>query len=224
LVALVALAPGPRGAEFVNLTFDEPDSSRITPGPGQMVAPIDAAFRGWTLQWDYELDPLLYPLPPSVGVGDGDAPVGLIHSIGSDGMARYGAYRAVINIQWAQFGPLRPPLHLFQTGTVPAGAELLHIYYPGPSIATDPVHVLVNGQERTLNPSFIRWPDWRALDVSPYAGQEIKLEFLFPAGGIDYRNHYEFDIAGFTAVPEPGVWALLGLGGAAFVARRWRPR
>jgi hypothetical protein len=218
LVAL-ALTQGAHGGEFVNLRFDEPDQTQFFGEGRETYAPIDAAFRGWTLQWDYELEPMYYLLQRGVGVENGDAPVGLIHSFpGSQGEYEYGAYRAVINSLWAAPGPRRPPLHLFQIGTVPADAQSLQMYWFVGGMG-DYGRVLVNGQEQTLGPSNRPWSNWGALDVSPYAGQEIKLEFVFPAGRHDY---YEFDIGGFTAVPEPGVWALLGLGGAALLGGRRR--
>ena len=50
------------------------------------------------------------------------------------------------------------------------------------------------------------------VDVSRWAGQEVNLEFSLGAGASS-----ELDIFGFTSVPEPSTWALLGLGAAALV-------
>jgi hypothetical protein len=52
LLLLVAIAAGTTqcvAGEFVNLTFDEPDMSQFQDGK----APIEAAFRGWSFQWDF---------------------------------------------------------------------------------------------------------------------------------------------------------------------------
>lgn len=50
------------------------------------------------------------------------------------------------------------------------------------------------------------------IDVSPYAGQEVNLEFLVESGW-----SIRFDILGFVPIPEPSTWALLGTGLAALL-------
>jgi hypothetical protein len=74
------------------------------------------------------------------------------------------------------------------------------------------MRVFINGIDQ-----HVAW-DAQRVDVSAYAGQEVKLEFVFPSGPLHY---FSFDIHGF--VPEPSVWAMLGLGGlAVWLARRRR--
>jgi hypothetical protein len=59
------------------------------------------------------------------------------------------------------------------------------------------------------------------LDVSAFAGREVKLEFVFPGGPSHY---YGFDLYGFTPIREPRTWLLLGMGGGMLAASLWRRR
>lgn len=52
-------------------------------------------------------------------------------------------------------------------------------------------------------------PAYSSIDVSKFAGQEAKLEFVFPKGP---GGFYLFDIFGFVPIPEPEVFVLLAAG------------
>ncbi|HAB19748.1 MAG TPA: hypothetical protein DCE44_25350 [Verrucomicrobiales bacterium] len=69
----------------------------------------------------------------------------------------------------------------------------------------------INGQNIPIENSPWGGGIWE-IPVFMYAGQEVDLEFV-----LGPRELLFFDIAGFTSVPEPSTWALLGLGGVAFV-------
>ncbi len=54
-----------------------------------------------------------------------------------------------------------------------------------------------------------------SIDVSPFAGKEVTISFLLTKGGSD-----GVDVIGFSLVPEPEAWVLLGVGLAGLFA--WR--
>jgi hypothetical protein len=118
---------------------------------------------------------------------------------------------------------LTPVYHLSQTGVVPVDASWLVFYLDDPFISSLPQPngflCLVNGSAANLfiGPAFTHV---YYADVSGYAGQEVNLQFVF---GKSFSH--SFDIAGFTTVPEPSSYALLGLGAALlWYHRRHRPR
>jgi hypothetical protein len=205
-----------QSGEFVNLTFDEPDLShaRYRDYPPGLVAPLQDVFRGWSIQWDWTGEPK--PGPECVGVHGGDIPLGLV----AMGTAPYGSYLVLVSEFWAEYGgQLRPTLHLWQTGTVPDGASELTLYQSGlGGGGARPVETYINGQiQYQVGAPGV--PAFSAIDVSAFAGQEVKLEFVFPSGPAQYHS---FDIFGFVTVPEPSVLVLLAGGG--FVLWLARPR
>jgi hypothetical protein len=118
-----------------------------------------------------------------------------------------------------------------QSGTIPTGAESLQLkawsFQPTAqfSVSFDgntlfPITLstgqTASGQGYTLY----------GFNVSPYAGDsgQLQITSTVPSGnGISW---VEFDDIAFstTAVPEPGVITLLGIGGLAFAFRGWRRR
>jgi hypothetical protein len=100
--------------------------------------------------------------------------------------------------------PLRQvDLRFQQTGRIPADAVGLGYF------ANGPMEMLINGSLlHTVDTTLSTTP---IVDVSAYAGQVVNLEFhVFqrPFSGA----LFEFDINGFTQVPEPSTWALFGVG------------
>jgi hypothetical protein len=198
--------------EFINLGFDEPDLSRMYQHPqGGLALPPEDVLRGWSFSFDWTTP----PPPPEIaffGYGGG-APFGLVGS--PPGL---GTLSLFVN-QWygaAWFNVLRPTMHLYQVGRIPSEAVRLWVDV-NQQWPTRPIHTFVDSQEL---PDI----DFRGLyDVSAYAGQEVKLEFVFP--GDREISNYWFDIHGFVPVPEPCTWALLLLGAAPLFRRvgkrRW---
>jgi hypothetical protein len=125
------------------------------------------------------------------------------------------------------------PYKLTQTGEVPADAQSLRFLYHG-----NDLRVFLGGDERTLQPlpdvisgdPLVPVYHYFAVDVSPYAGQEVELRFEFRSQGYDdFRGlpprrpgepdalSHVLDDLSFSplpSIPEPSTWALLGVGGA----------
>ena len=203
-----------QSGEFVNLTFDEPDLSHVVNPEGMAMAPVGEALRGWTIEWE---KPGLAPLE-WIGVKYGGAPLGLIEM----GFGSWGAYTLFVHGYWSpqqdDFGPLRPTLHLYQVGTIPADASQLRLFQSGFWVGmTQPVITYIDGQAQ-YEVGMPGVPAFTCIDVSAFAGQEVKLEFVFPSGPNQFHS---FDIFGFVAIPEPSVLVLLAGGGfGLWLARR----
>ncbi len=97
---------------------------------------------------------------------------------------------------------LQIDLVLRQRGEIPANAVTLEIFHTGHGV------VRIDGSVVSRFDSDVSFRP--TVDVAPYAGKEVTLEFAFYHG-----QELVFDIVGFTSVPEPSTWALLGLGAVA---------
>ncbi len=136
------------------------------------------------------------------------------------------------------------PFTLTQAGDIPADAQSLHFLYQGDNLqvfvggSLEPVNFI--GTRPTDNPAVATAP-YYAVDVSPFAGNTAEVRFEFRSFGYDdfsgapyiigqpnAQSHVLDDLR-FSAlpasVPEPGTYALFGLGFGALVLhlRRRRP-
>ena len=195
LVSLISL---PAFADpFVNLTFDEPDLSGpltpIYPGGPLRGEPAEL-LRGWTVTAERELISSVTYSPYNLGSGGG--PFSLMEHSPANQETSFGLNYVIIYSTFA-----RGELRLAQTGTIPPDAAQLWIS------STGYIQAFANGVK--IGDFDPRSGAPQVLDVSPFAGQEISLEFLVRSG-----DSTRFDIFGFTSVPEPSTWALVGVGGA----------
>jgi len=201
-----------RGADFINLGFNEPDLSNLPPpepnGPALLGATADL-LRGWTVTKDgVPLTQMSYRFP---GAFSNDNYVTL-RDVSPDTPPElgFGAYTLTLRTfrdpVSNEFGS---DFRLRQTGEIPADAVGLRYF-----TTRSETQVLINGQFH----SFAGDTAYPTLDISPYAGQTVTLEFRFPQ-----RAGIGFDILGWTLVPEPSTWALL-LAGGAVLGSRCRPR
>lgn len=203
----VSMAFGCIAGEFVNLAFDEPDLTHAQPVPWDPVflsAPWSEIFQGWTLQYDMSV-PIRYFDPDIATVGPGGFAVALAYL--SPSTEPYYVSVNDIAVSRDLGGALRPPAHLFQVGLIPEDAWELQFYLSG-NEWSQRFPVFIDGQQQDY---YRIQGNWRAIDVSRYAGREVKLEFFFPQGD---SQCFVLDIVGFSPIPEPSCVALLGVGGA----------
>jgi len=213
LIVLLLGAFGGRAGDFVNLDFNSPDLSRVKPNPFDLtgrsyVLPMEDAFRGWTLVWsDWPGRPLELPYGGYVPLTGGGSPIGLTVLLQPYSVGISGYWPVSIGEEPA----VRPTLHLSQIGRVPEDTFELRYWISEdilPPPTGRPMSVYVNGQLQERR----RVPGGEGLLLSRFAGQEVKLEFVFPGGS--HSQGFLFDIYGLVPIPEPSTWALLTLGGA----------
>ena len=187
--------------EFTNISFDSPDltgslrpvdpSSPRTPFLGQ----TSQLLRGWTLLGNgLPLGEIGY----RPGAGDTIDPVTMSVRSG-DGSINY-----YLNLHSL---PLRQvDLSFQQTGRIPLDTVGLTFF------ANGAMEMIVNGRLlHTVDTSVTTYP---TVDLSQYAGQVVSLEFhVFQRPFLGAA--FDFDILGFTQIPEPSTWALFGVGAVA---------
>ena len=194
--------------DFINLGFEQPNLSHATISdfPGIQVAPTSEALQGWTLTGIF---------PPGLDktyIGGSTPPVAIKQGVDFSRLGLdFGKYELYLDSPSQVPGSFQPIYHLSQLGTIPNGATKLVFYRFGPTASFNPFNILINSQPVPFTEGGIGYAD-----VSGFAGQQVKLEFVFPKGGND------FDITGFTIAPEPSTYALFGLGAALLWWQRRR--
>ncbi len=182
---------------FINLTFDEPDLSGpltpIYPG-GPVRGDPNQLLRGWTATAEFESVTSVAYSPYNLGSGGlafnlrEHDPGNQNTTFGKNYLDFYSTFR-------------RGDLRLEQTGTIPVDAAELWISSRGR------IEAFINGVKIGDFDPASGAP--QVLNVSPFAGQTVRLEFV-----VRRDRTTDFDIFGFTSVPEPSTWGLVAVGGA----------
>ena len=111
-----------------------------------------------------------------------------------------------------------------QTGVIPLGTESLQ-FELGPVFALGTFDVTFAGQDIPYVPlsSTAAYTVYGG-DISSFAGQTNELRFTAAAMPVGQPSSFELDSIVFSTspIPEPGTWALLLCGAAAFGVNRWR--
>jgi hypothetical protein len=193
-------------AEVVNLNFDSPNlSGSLTPVyPGQSIAPYfgqaSELLRGWRLTLDGNVvDRAIYSPWGSLPASP-DATVVLQQWNPSGGPSPFGVNYLLID---SSTGPTFHEFRLSQLGAIPVDANGLSVYSTlrwSLLINDAPVGAWFQNQVLPVN-------------VSQFAGQTVKMEFVFQGGGDGF-----FDIVGFTQIPEPSTCLLFCVGMVLLVA------
>ena len=199
--------------DFLNLDFESPDLTHLV----SERTLTSEALRGWNFTTDRGEVNLHF-----THVGSQGEPLSLAAVVGVPHGLDFGKYGLY-------FGQFEPPdkktYFLSQTGVIPVNSTSLRIYYGdavlGTQLSPSILRLSIQGEPVNLQhvPGYLNYI--LDADVSPWAGKDVNLEFVFA-----HNTHHLFDIAGFISTPEPSAYALLG-GGAAVLAwfgRKPKPR
>jgi hypothetical protein len=195
-----------QAAAFENLTFDQPRTNAFVPGPVGEQAPMADAIPGWTLKIRSDtLNGVYSGTVNASAVGHAMEPVFLLYPQGnffseSQGFSLY--FTLPLGTQVP-----RPGMSFYQVGDVPAWAGQLSFLSYGS------LNLRINGQALPRTGGSV--PYENVVDISPWAGQTVRLEFSAS------ESIGDLDIIGFSPVPEPGVWTLLLLAVPCLVWRRF---
>jgi len=197
LIVCVAAVSAVAG-EFVNLTFDQPDFSRLRTTPsGARVGPIQDLLRGWEVsvrqpggEWISVRDEIEFSFFAS-----GQSVISLERGMHLD-WTDYSVWFESIAAIGGPSRPDPPDVLLSATGTVPANALTFDVHPTSLGITIrDGVRMITKERGQTR------------INVSEFAGKEVTISFLQLSGGFG-----SLDVIGFSLVPEPESWVLLGVG------------
>jgi hypothetical protein len=209
-VAAVATVAG----EFVNLTFDQPDFSRlaIDPPTGSLSAPIGDMLPGWevslnrTGQWQPYTG--LIELSRSIG----GSPVALSKGV-AYGNSGFGVSMQAIPAIGFPPGPRPPDVRISTKGTVPANAIFFE-WYEGTAF-----DLTISDGLRTLTAVGNSSP----MNIAQFSGKEVTISFFLRSGGFG-----GVDVIGFAQtareipISQPSKLRL-SLSGKDTVTLTWAP-
>ena len=183
-----------RAGEFKNLTFDEPITNRTRPVflYGRLLFQGDAnrLIPGWSITYDKSIASSVY-FSDNTG-GDG---ITLVQNIprlqdlyGQFSLGVYG-FKYIKDAE-----PVPISIELSQTGMIPEWVVGIR-YFSGDLR----FQLLVNGEPVGNGYGYA--------DLTQFAGSEVTMQLRFPP-----RYTGNFDIIGFTTVPEPSEYHMFGVG------------
>ena len=200
----LSLAKALPAHDFINLGFDNPNFPLNNPPLGALTA---YAIPGWSLV-DERMDPRFLSV---LWIGDpreGVTLTTLLNRVPHTGNESFGKYSLYF---YNRDGERGASYQLSQTGLIPGNAETLRIFAapwtPEDLVAAKRFQFLINDKSVELKQPPGSLGAVIDVDVSPWAGQEVELKFIFAHSAAHY-----FDIAGFTTTPEPPAYALFTVG------------
>lgn len=193
------------GQGFFNLDFEDADLTGYSPGNG---VPASSAFPGWTVNAPYILYDNFSLSGASISIIDTESSY--------RGYTIQGSYYADFEPANTPESPFYQSISLGQTGTIPVGTESitfwgniggLQITFDGQSLAFSEIGSTANYNIYGAN-------------ISQFAGDTGQLLFTMPPHSIDpglYSAQLDNIQFSSSPIPEPGTFALLGLGVAFLI-------
>jgi hypothetical protein len=190
---------------FVNLDFENPMS--LSGGPGTSLVWITNALPHWTgYIGNAQVN---YVAFNSIAL---DAATISLHSTRSITPAFDGNYSVLLQAS-SRFAPVQAAAAIGQTGLIPQDARSLLLYTKPFSIPFLAIQVTFAGETISMTPIGAATATYQAWggDISRYAGQAGELRFTVNPTSGSWLDNIQFSS---NPVPEPGAWALFGLGSA----------
>ena len=180
---------------FVNLGFDKPQLENLRVDPDNQIqygTPTDLV-PGWSITQD------LLPVQRVWYYGRGSLiPI----TLSGDATAN----NCLVGDRGSPIGQSAKSTQFSQMGKIPEWAVTLEFMWTGRTFGFDSP-LRINGEEIIAHEVPDRGHDYTA-DMSLWAGRDVTLSFEFPVGNDGILDNIRF------TVPEPSMWALLGVGGA----------